>query len=276
LRQKYVGSSDIAALFNLDQFQTALDVWLEKTGKLTEQPDKAVFRRGRYMEGAILDYAQDELGPLQRDADTLEFIAEDLHLIDHADALVLATGNPVEAKSQGLFANEVWGKAGTDEIPDRAILQGHVHMICTNKPFCHVPVFLADREFQMFGVPRSDRVVDRIKEQVLTFWEKHIQADVPPEILPSPEVLTRIIRVPNKTISIPDGIVTQWQADRAARLTAEKVETASKTAVLAALGDAEVGTCSFGSVEYFETHRSGYTVGDSVYRTPTFKKGTAK
>ena len=66
-RKTRLGSSDIAALFGLDPFKNAHDVYLAKTGKLLPEPDKVVFPRGRSMECGLLAFAADGLGPVEQE-----------------------------------------------------------------------------------------------------------------------------------------------------------------------------------------------------------------
>ena len=287
-RKKYLGSSDIAALHGLDPWRNAHDVFLEKTGKLSPEKDKAVFRRGRYMELGLLAFAEDELGPIEHDEEKLEFIIEDLNIIDHPDSRVHASGNPIEAKSQGYFAEEHWGDAGTDQVPDRAIIQSHVHMRCLGSDFCHVPYAHPMREYLMFGVPFSQKIWDNIAETALKFWNDHVLKDTPPPPTAHFEVLKRIIRVPKKTISIPDEVFCKARDDRDARLAAEKAEDASKAIMIALLGDAEAATCGAGRITYFEQIRNGVDLKAikkdlpnvvkryatvTTHRTLRFKKG---
>jgi predicted phage-related endonuclease len=254
-RQNYYGSSDIAAIFNLDPFRNAHDLYLQKTGKLEPAPTTKIMKRGHFRELGLLAFAEDELGPLECDPDRLEFCDEELRLIDHPDAIVLASGNPVEAKSQGYFAQEFWGKEDTDQIPDRAILQAHVHMICTDKDYCHIPYDHPIREYLMFGVALDLVLRDHIAEAVTEFHERHIVRDIPPAILPSPDVVKQVIRVPKKSVQVDAALYAKAKADREARLATEKAEEISSTALRAALGDAEVGICGAESVTYYEQSR---------------------
>jgi hypothetical protein len=177
-RRKYIGSSEVHDII----MGNAYGVWAEKTGKLDPEPETDVMIRGRLLEPAIINFAALTLGPIITEPTELEFVANDLHLLDHPDGIVDKTGYPVETKSQGAFAEtksqgafakERWGDEHTDQVPDRAILQAHVHMTCMGKDFCHVPTYLAYREFQMFGVPFSEQIQDVIANAVSHFWDEH-------------------------------------------------------------------------------------------------------
>ena len=148
-RKAWLGSSDMAAIMGLDPWRTPADVWAEKTGRLEQQEETSVMRRGNLLEGAILNFAEQELGKLTRN---VRSTVPELHLAANTDA-VADYGDPqnrlpVEAKSVGLWgdAGDDWGQEGTDEVPERVIVQCHVHMRCLDAPdgsrivpYCHVP-----------------------------------------------------------------------------------------------------------------------------------------
>ena len=108
-RQKHLGSSDMAAVMGLDSWGNAYDVYLEKTGKLNPEKDKAIFRRGNYMEAALLAFAQDELGRLIVEPSELEFVKPDLHLCSHPDAMTIKASPEFEdwLKTQPADVSEI-------------------------------------------------------------------------------------------------------------------------------------------------------------------------
>lgn len=257
-RKSCLGSSDMAAVLGLDPFRNAADVYLEKTGKLKEQEETKVMRRGNYLEPAILNFAEDVLGNLNRN---VFFKAPgDLPMASNVDAEVIETKYPVEAKSVGLFVGEHWGDEGSDEIPDRVIIQCHVHMICTQTAFCHVPVYLSAREFVMFGVALSKKIVDVICTEAASFWYNCVQKDTPPEnIVPAEAVMKRIRRGPGTVIDIPDDVailVNNWQEKNAAYKLATKEKDRAKAEVINLLGVSEAGQLPNGdTVTYLSQSR---------------------
>jgi len=242
-RKSCLGSSDMAAVLGLDPFKNAADVYLGKTGKLTEQEESKVMKRGNYLEPAILNFAQDILGNLTRN---VFFEAPgSLPMASNVDAIVDETDFPVEAKSVGLFVGEEWGEEGSDVIPDRVIIQCHVHMICTESDFCHVPVYLSAREFVMFGVAKSVKIVEIICNEATSFWYNCVQADTPPtDVVPAEAVMKRIRREPETVVDIPPEcvpLVEQWQEKNAAYLLAGKEKDAAKAEAINLLGTSEAG-----------------------------------
>lgn len=258
-RKSRLGSSDMAAILGLDPRRNAHDIYLEKTGKLEEAdaPSEAMVA-GTMFEDGVLTYAENQLGKMTRN----QFrSAKDrgIPLGANIDAILVGSGIPVEAKTAGLFGpiREVWGEAGTDEVPDRVIIQAHVHMVCSQTELCHVAAFLGGRGFVMFVVPRDETVSDVISTTAVQFWDKHVIADVPPDgLMPQAATIKRIRREPESTVSIEDKLVQDWLFAKEQVKAAEAVKDEREVAMLTALGQCEGGICSDGLLTYFAQSRS--------------------
>ena len=58
-RTKYIGGSDIGAILGLSKFRSALDVWMEKTGKEVKALDSLPLRFGSFAEAFVAsEYAR--------------------------------------------------------------------------------------------------------------------------------------------------------------------------------------------------------------------------
>lgn len=271
-RKRYLGSSDMSAVMGFDIFRNAYDVWLDKTGKLEPIEENKVMKRGRYLEPAILNFAEDELGTLEKDPAKLEFIKDAL-LVSHPDALAVEKENvPVEAKSQGSYSKEVWGDDNTDQAPDRVIIQCHVHLICTDTKLCYVPVYLPYREFQMFHVEFDEEIANSIIETAKHFWLDHVLKDIPPEdVVPDLAVVKRIRREPETITDVSADLWKGYMIVAEYEKQAKKDKDQAQAALLAAIGTCEAGKCELGLITYFEQTRKEYTVPESKFRTLRFK-----
>jgi predicted phage-related endonuclease len=52
-RTKYLGGSDIGAILGLSKYRSAVDVWMEKTGKTFSQKDSLPLRFGQFAEDFV-------------------------------------------------------------------------------------------------------------------------------------------------------------------------------------------------------------------------------
>jgi len=262
-RRKAIGSSDVAALLGIDPYRTPYDLWLEKTGRLEEQGPEApsaAADAGNRFEPAVLDFAQERLGPLIRNQ---RRVRPELYLAVNLDAVVRRNGEPVEGKTAGLFSPLIdpWGEPETDQVPDRVLAQTHGQMLTVKKEICHVPSFLAGRGFLMFCVPFNPDLGNEIAERAVAFWENNVLADTPPEGVASLPVLKRMRRVPKKITTLGENLLTDWLTAKEKAAQAGKVAEAVQSVLLTALGDAEAARFPSGeAVTYFEQGRADLDV----------------
>ena len=265
-RRKYIGASDVAAIMGISPWRTSYDVWAEKTRRLPiQQISNDAMDAGNRLEPKVLDWAEERLGPLNRNQ-RLHLPAPLGYISAQCDALVNATGNPVEAKTSGIVGpldREKWGEEGSDEVPDAYIVQVTVQMLCASRDLAHLVALLGGRGFVPYVIPLNPRLGDAILGQCQRFWHRHVLADTPPpESGPSPDVARVMKRVPNKTVVIFGDHMRHFrEAREAEKIVAANLKDA-KARVMADLGDAECGVSDDGidAVTFFASDRKGYYV----------------
>ena len=274
-RSDHLGSSDMATLFGLNPFQTQYDLWLEKTDRLDKGlPDKPWLEAGNDFEPIVLKKAARELGVLRKNQ-YRSLKGEGIPLASHVDAIALDyDGAPVEAKTNGLFwpTQEQWGEPGTDEIPDRVMIQCQVHLACTKASLCFVPALFWGLRFSMYQVEADLTIREMIFKRAISWWQKHVIEDVAPEGEVSLEKVRLVRREPEKSVPVSTDVVKLWRDCAAAASAAEKAKENALAEVLKALGDAEAGICSIGVVTYKLQHRAAYSVEEKDFRVARFKK----
>lgn len=274
-RKQHLGSSDMAGILGLDPFRSAYDIWCEKTGRLddSERKETACMTRGNFLEAAILAWFEQSIGKSITRNQYRSAKNEGIPIGTNIDAIINEGGFPVEAKSVGSYSNEVWGEPGTDLVPDRVIIQCHVHMIATDTLFCFVPVYLPYRDFAQFTVPCNTDLKNIICEAAINFWENNVRKDIAPDAAPSIDVVKRIRRQPNKTVDIAQTLIDAYIKAQQAESAATKAKDAAQAAILAVMDDAEGAVSDKGQkVTYFEQVRKGYVVEESSYRVLRFPK----
>lgn len=251
-RRTMLGGSEISAVMGMDPYQSASDVYLIKTGQVADFEGNDSTDRGIRLEPVLLDFAQQELGvELERD---VMIVHPSGMLCANLDARAL--GIVVEAKSS--VNSDEWGTPGSDEIPERVIVQVH-HQMALAGPDVRigwVPVLLPgfkSLDFRIYRVDRDDRLADAIEKAGIDFMEKHVLAGIEPtDYRPSLEVLKRVRREPNKIVNLSDELVDALVIAKATAKQADDDVEAAQAAVLAALGDAEAGRYSRGVATYME------------------------
>lgn len=276
-RSESLGASDIAALFGVSPFRTSYDLWLEKTGKLLPEPESDNDPRmaGQLLEPAVLTFAENRLGKLRRNQSRSARQSKGLPIVANLDAILVETGEPVEAKTSGLYGStkDFWGEPETDAIPDYILVQAMTQMLVTDANVCHVPAFIAFRGFLMYRINRDEEVINEIGERALDFWLNHVLTDEPPtDSQPNIAVIKRLRREPNKIVTLDHSLIEKWEDWKGAESIARKEKDVALAAILTALGDAEAGETPEGRFTYLEQTRKSYTVEESTYRVARFKK----
>lgn len=272
-RKKHLGSSDMAAVLGLSPHQSAYDVWAVKTGRMPELESNDAMDMGNYLESSVLDHAETLYGNLIRNQ-YRSVKGEGVPIGANVDALIVQTGEPVEAKTVGMFfpSSEHWGPELSDEVPDRVIVQATVHMLCTEQELCYVHALIAGRGFVPYVVRRDPVVVDVVKDTAVNFWEKHVLTDTPPDnSLPTVQTIKKMHREPASIVEIDTALINRWNRLKEIQSKIEKKRKAAQIEMLAAIGDAEAGQCDIGMVTYFEQTRKEVLMPASRFRVARFK-----
>jgi len=247
-RRRFIGSSDIAALFtgpdgkSLDPFKTAADVWATKVFDFEEATASKAQKTGIRWEPYIIGWAAEQLGvEVETDPDKMRFVCS-LHPVfaSNLDGYAVINGEHViiEAKKTRMAAE--WGEPGTDQIPYRVILQVHVQMLCTGWGRAYVAAMIQGEEC-LYEVTRDERIIAAIIRRGEEFWNENVLPKIPPaDCEPADlDILKRIRRIPETYADIDTELVTAWETAKANRLEAEKREDAAFATLLTYVGDAE-------------------------------------
>jgi putative phage-type endonuclease len=250
-RAEGIGASEIGAIMGLDPFKNAWAVWAEKTGKVAPQTENDAMRWGNLLEPVILKCAEDELKKrVIRPTGTYKH--DNGIMFANIDGMVVPEGEQarrgcelVECKSSRI--QHGWGEPGTDQMPDRVMLQVTAQMMCAGSDNAYV----ARMGFGNFGltfgiypVTLDSNLAEAIEEACVSFWANHVQKDIAPEnIEPDLETAKRIIHKAGVTRPVAHKLVTAYIDAREAAKLADEAKEQAQAALLAALEGAEIGAC---------------------------------
>lgn len=181
-RQTYIGSSDTAAILNIDPWRTELDAYLDKVQPRVEitDPDKLrVLNRGKRMEPYVIDLLAEETG--------LEIVRRGERYIDteynflaaEIDAEA-ASGENIEIKTVSPFKAKEWGEQQSDEIPVHYAAQAMHAMMITGRALCIFGVLIGADDFRIYRIERDDVTIAAIRAKEIAFW-KRVQDRNPPD-----------------------------------------------------------------------------------------------
>jgi hypothetical protein len=272
-RRNWIGSSDMPAVMEVDPWKSGEEVRLEKLGRLEPKEANEAMEIGNLYERPLLKWASRKLGKLLINPQNVSRTIAELHLMSNLDAVVASNKDPVESKIVGIvnpmFRGEEWGDNGSDMVPERVIVQAHVHMMTVDASVCHVPALIAGRGHCLFHVHRERKLCDLIAEYAKRFWECVVSDTQWSGRGLTLEVFKRLKRTPASIVNISPDAVQKWLEAKHTLTMAAANETFAKARVLAEIGPAEAG--DYGDdesvVTYLECHRAGYVVGPTTFRT---------
>ena len=166
----------MAAILNVNPYQTQLAAWLQFTGRAPPVDLTEIMRSGQRLEPAVLAYAAEELqmavrpGPFVRDTR--------LPLGGHLDG-VTESGDVVEAKTARV--RSAWGELGSSDVPPAYAAQAlHYLGLVPAARVCWMPVLFSGLEFAMFKVERDDQLIEQMRNIAWRWWQDFVLTDTPP------------------------------------------------------------------------------------------------
>lgn len=244
-RSKRMGSADIAALLGLeDAFDSTFSLFHKKTNEGIATEETAPMRWGRWLEPLILaEYqlregagqivktqAHHEYKPWPVASATLDAIEIDPESGEPAD---------VEAKTTRDFG---WKEL---PLPYQAQMQWQMGVSGLNRAKA-VVLYKPRTEIDVFVVDFDEALFLKMVEMARDFWEKHVLANVAPDVDGHPAT-TRVLKSFEATEGVIDidnlaPVVDELGGVKAAIKELEKHEEALENRIKAYLGNHTVGT----------------------------------
>jgi putative phage-type endonuclease len=195
-RAKYLGGSDIGAILGVSPYKTAIDVWMEKTGKASNQTDSLPLRFGSFAESFVADeYARATGYQLVSHEDSITHPKHEF-IKGHVDRLVFINPSDtelpfnlqghctaskiLECKTANPFIQSNWGEPGTDQVPMSYLCQTILYMALTNIDRTDLAVLFGNSDFRIYEITRDLELENMVLEKAVHFWQEYILKDQPP------------------------------------------------------------------------------------------------
>jgi putative phage-type endonuclease len=192
-RSKYLGGSDLGAILGLSKYRTAVDVWLEKTGKQCSERDSLPMRFGRFAEAFVAQEYTNLTGHHLVHHENAVAHPHYTYLQGHIDRFVHPSDEPLfdtkgkclaqallECKTANPFAKQEWGDTGSDQVPLPYLIQCAWYLLLTQVPSCDVAVLFGNADLRIYQIPRDLELEALLLEHAIRFWEDHVLKDYPP------------------------------------------------------------------------------------------------
>jgi len=180
VRRGGLGSSDAAAAVGLNPYRSALELWLEKTGRDTDDPPEAEDDPrywGRLLEPMVAEAYAERTGQRVRRVNAiLQHPAHAWMLADLDREVLGQAGAPIlEIKTAGAYGARRW----RDGVPEDVQLQVQHQLAVTGQPAADVAVLLAGQHLEIHRIERDEALIERLIELERGFWS-FVEADTPP------------------------------------------------------------------------------------------------
>jgi putative phage-type endonuclease len=269
-RRVSIGGSDSAAAIGLNPYYTALELWQEKRGELPPFSGNEATKWGKLLEPAVRQEYAEQTGRVVR-LPAEQLVHPTIPWITcHPDG-VTDDGRLYEGKTARY--GDGWGDAGTDQVPERYLIQCQHEMMVTGIAVTDLAVLIGGQDFRLYCIPADAGLQAAMVDALTEFWA-HVQRGTrPPLDLTSPgaiALLKRLYPGTNGRTVRASAEMEAWRAQlkkaKAAGKAAEVDELEAKAALLDFMGEASVLRFADGrGFRRAKVERKGYVVEPTTY-----------
>ncbi|MGU7884600.1 YqaJ viral recombinase family nuclease [Burkholderia sp. AW50-3] len=261
VRRTGIGGSDAAAAVGLNPYLSALELWLDKSGRAQGMalPDPTDTTSPTYW-GTLLEpivaaaYAAAtgnrvrKVNAVLRHRSIPWMLANiDREIVGVRDVQIL------ECKTAGEYGARLW----RDGPPEYVQLQVQHQLAVTGKTAAHVAVLLCGQALEVHRIERDDALIGRLIDLEARFW-RFVETDTPPPADGSESAdraLRHLYPGNGETIDFSDdrmlsSVFADLVAVRAEIETRQALEAQFKQAIQQAMGDATRAVFETGSVSF--------------------------
>lgn len=177
LRRDGVGGSDASAIMGLNPYSSPLKVYLDKIGKLEEQPDSEAMKQGRDLEQYVAERFTEETGKKVKRCNKILQHPDYPFMLANVDRLIVGEDAGLECKTTSPYSKF---KFSEGEINPHYYWQSMHYMAVTGLPKWYVAVLILGKDFQVFCIDRKEDEIAALIDAEQYFWENHVGTRTPP------------------------------------------------------------------------------------------------
>ncbi|TYS60570.1 hypothetical protein FZD47_20380 [Bacillus infantis] len=176
-RKQGIGGSDVSAIFGVDKWKSATDVFLEKTGNLQSiEAMEELPLRLRLKDFIAKEFAWRSGFNLIRRNAILKHPKYPF-MIGTIDRLILNENAGLMCKSVAEYAKDEWSNGN---VPYRYLLQCQHYMAITNAEKWWIALLIGGNKFKYFSIKRDNDLINKIIEKEKYFWNEYVLKRFPP------------------------------------------------------------------------------------------------
>ncbi|CAJ2766378.1 putative phage-related protein [Burkholderia pseudomallei] len=261
VRRTGIGGSDAAAAVGLNPYMSALELWLDKTGRAEglPRPDPADTTSPTYwgtlLEPIVAAVYTRQTGNKVRKVNAVLRHPSIAWMLANIDREVVGAPDVqiLECKTAGEYGTRLWREG----VPEYVQIQVQHQLAVTGKTAAHVAVLLCGQALEVHRIERDDALIGRLIELEQRFW-RYVESDTPPPADGSESAdraLRHLYPGNGETIDFSnDRVLSSVFADlvavRAEIETRQQLEAQFKQTLQQAMGDATRAVFETGSVSF--------------------------
>lgn len=198
-RKQGLGGSDIAAALGYSAFKSPVELYLEKTGRRSDDSESMRLRFGQHAEEFVAQEYSRATGHRVQRFNPMLRSNRFPNIIGHVDRLVIPDGQKVAAHKgeirtdRGLEAKTVdsfvyrtsgeWGEPGTDQVPTYYLIQCVTYMGLTGCSRWDLAALVGSGsgELPIYHMARDIELEEEVFSRAQEWWNAHIIKDIAPE-----------------------------------------------------------------------------------------------
>ncbi|MDN7526332.1 YqaJ viral recombinase family protein [Burkholderia orbicola] len=260
VRRTGIGSSDAAAAIGLNPYMSALELWLDKTGRADGLPPDPNDTTSPVFWGTLLEPIVAAVYTRQTGNKVRKVNAVLRHptipwMLANIDREIVGVPDVqiLECKTAGEFGARLWREG----VPEYVQIQVQHQLAVTGKAAAHVAVLLCGQALEVHRIDRDDALIGRLIELEARFW-RFVETDTPPPADGSESAdraLRHLYPGNGEAIDFSDdhrlsSVFADLVAVRAEIETRQQLEAQFKQTIQQAMGDAIRAVFQTGSVSF--------------------------
>lgn len=220
-----IGGSDVAAILGLSKYKSPYQLWLDKTNRseLNDLESEPAYWGNMLEDIVAKEYSRRNNVKIQRINQTLEHPKFSWARANIDRAIInpkisgnvrlkngkLTTDSILECKTANQYLAKLWGDEQSDSIPDYYLTQCQWYMGITGAEHCGLGVLIGGQKFRSYQITFDIELFQILLDECSSFWNNHVQADVPPEPTTFDDVLHRWSQHSPDQVLVADDLLTQ-------------------------------------------------------------------
>lgn len=181
-RRRGIGGTDAAAILGVHPWKTAFEVWLEKTGRVTDAEQSKAMKWGLLLEDTVAQEYTRRTGRKVWNPERLMTHPEHPCIVGTPDRLVLDEDRGLDIKTSSAYQHQHWGEEETDEIPPHYLVQAAQYMAITGFPVWDVFVLIGGNDDRLYTVKRDLSFEAILIQRLVEWWERYVVRDEQPPV----------------------------------------------------------------------------------------------